>query len=81
MGNYITLTNVSEAEFARILARKTSPLYISVHATDDDMRAYLIGQQRARGILAKLERLKEAGICFHCQIVCCPGLNLSLIHI
>lgn len=75
MGNYITLTNVSEAEFARILARKTSPLYISVHATDDDMRAYLIGQQRARGILAKLERLKEAGICFHCQIVCCPGLN------
>ncbi len=52
MGNYITLTNVSEAEFERILARKTSPLYISVHATDDDMRAYLIGNERARGFLA-----------------------------
>lgn len=75
MGNYITLTNVSEAEFERILARKTSPLYISVHATDDDMRAYLIGNERARGILGRLERLREAGICFNCQVVCCPGLN------
>ncbi len=79
MGNYITLTNVSEAEFARILARKTSPLYISVHATDDDVRAYLIGQERARGILGRLERLRDAGICFNCQVVCCPGLNDGLV--
>ena len=75
MGNYITLTNVSEAEFERILARRTSPLYISVHATDDDLRAYLIGQERARGIMQRLTRLKNAGICFNCQVVCCPGLN------
>lgn len=75
MGNYITLTNVSDAEFERILARKTSPLYISVHATDDDLRAYLIGQERARGIMQRLTRLKDAGICFNCQVVCCPGLN------
>ena len=75
MGNYITLTNVSKREFERILARKTSPLYISVHATDDDVRAQLIGQQRARGILEKLGRLKDAGIRFNCQVVCCPDLN------
>lgn len=75
MGNYITLTNVDEEEFNRILKRKTSPLYISVHATDDDVRARILGTPHGRGILDKLARLKQAGIVFHCQAVLAPGIN------
>ena len=75
MGNYITLTNVSEAEFERILRRKTSPLYISVHAADDAVRARLLHQERGRGIIQRLKRLAEAGISFHCQAVIAPGIN------
>ncbi len=77
MGNYVTLTNLTEAEFARILARKVSPLYISVHATEDDVRAGLLGgkKKRAYGIMDKLARLREAGIHFNCQAVICRGIN------
>ena len=75
MGNYITLTNVNEAEFERILRRKTSPLYISVHATDDDIRAYMLSQPKGRGIMERLRRLKDAGIHFECQAVLVGGIN------
>ena len=75
MGNYVTLTNLSDAEFKRILARKVSPLYISVHATDDEVRARLIRCPRGSGIMDKLARLKDAGIRFHCQAVLCKGIN------
>lgn len=75
MGNYITLTNVNEAEFERILRRKTSPLYISVHATDDDVRAYMLSQPKGRGIMERLRRLKDAGIHFECQAVLVGGVN------
>lgn len=75
MGNFVTLTNVSEAEFARIIARRASPLYVSVHATDPALRAQMMCNRFAGDILARLTRLKDAGIRFHCQIVCCPGLN------
>lgn len=75
MGNYVTLTNVGEKGFQRILDRQISPLYISVHATDDDTRAFLLGQERARGIMDRLRRLKEAGLTFQCQAVIAPGIN------
>ena len=75
MGNFVTLTNVSEAEFERIIARRASPLYVSVHTTDPELRCRMMNNRFAGDILGRLTRLKEAGIRFHCQIVCCPGLN------
>ena len=75
MGNFVTLTNVSEAEFDRIICRKASPLYVSVHTTNPELRCRMMHNRFAGDILQKLTRLKEAGIKFHCQIVTCPGLN------
>lgn len=75
MGNYVTLTNLSEAEFRRIIARRASPLYISVHATDPDVRVRLMRNPNARYIMDHLRRFAANGISFHCQIVLCPGWN------
>ncbi len=75
MGNYITLTNVSEAEFERIIKRHASPLYISVHSTNPEIRRRMMNNKHAGDILLRLQRLMDEGIRFHCQIVCCPGLN------
>lgn len=75
MGNYITLTNVDDKEFARILKRKASPLYISVHATDPQVRVRMMRNPQAAKIMERLTALKEAGLQFHCQIVLCPGWN------
>lgn len=75
MGNYITLTNVDDEEFARIIARRVSPLYISVHATDPDIRVAMMRNPTAGRLMERLNALREAGLRFHCQIVCCPGIN------
>ena len=75
MGNYVTLTNVSDRELDRIIARHASPLYISVHAADPALRAELLGTPRAARMMAQLKRLSDGGIGFHCQAVLCPGLN------
>ena len=75
MGNFVTLTNVDENEFQRIIRRQASPLYISVHATDPDLRCRMMNNRFAGDIMARLTRLKDAGIKFHCQIVVCPGWN------
>ena len=75
MGNFVTLTNVSEAEFQRIIRRHASPLYISVHTTDPALRCRLMNNRFAGNIMERLTRLKEAGIHFHCQIVVCPEQN------
>lgn len=74
MGNFITLTNVGEREFQRILRRKAGPLYISVHTTNHALREKMVGT-RHEPILERLKRLSGAGISFHCQAVLCPGLN------
>ncbi len=75
-GNYITLTDLDEAELARIVEQRLSPLYVSVHATDPALRWELLGRPRASApILPRLERLAKAGIRMHAQIVLCPGLN------
>src|SRR3989442_786013 len=75
-GNYITLTDLEEAELTRIVEQRLSPLYVSVHATDPALRWQLLGRPRASAeILPRLERLAKAGIRMHAQIVLCPGLN------
>ena len=75
MGNYVTLTNVNDQEFERILARKASPLFISVHATDPAARCEILRNKNAGSLMDRLKRLKENGLEFHCQIVLCPGVN------
>jgi len=75
-GNYITLTDLDEAELERIVEQRLSPLYVSVHATDPTLRWELLGRPRRHAeILPRLERLAKAGIRMHAQIVLCPDLN------
>jgi putative radical SAM enzyme (TIGR03279 family) len=75
-GNYITLSDLDEASFERIIEQRLSPLYISVHATDPALRHALLGRPRhSAEILPRLERLAKAGIRMHAQIVLCPDLN------
>ena len=74
-GNFVTLTNVGDREFSRILRRKASPLYISVQATDPHVRGALIRHPHAGKLMQRLNQLKQAGLSFHCQIVICPDIN------
>ena len=75
MGNYVTLTNVSDEEFGRILARRASPLFISVHATDPQIRCEMLRNRNAGTLMERLTRLKEHGLEFNSQVVLCPGVN------
>lgn len=75
MGNYVTLTNIDDAEFQRILSRRVSPLYISVHATDPEVRVKMMRNPTAGKLMERLKALQAAGLCFHSQIVCCPEIN------
>lgn len=75
MGNFVTLTNVDEEEMRRIVRRRASPLYISVHATDPEVRRRMMRNPHAGRILDQLRTLRDAGLQFHCQIVLCPGEN------
>ena len=75
-GNYTTLTSISEDEMRRVVEQRLSPQYVSVHATDLDVRAYLLGIDKQRADIApKLKRLLDAGIEIHAQVVLCPGIN------
>jgi putative radical SAM enzyme (TIGR03279 family) len=74
-GNYLTLTNVDEAEMQRIIEQRLSPLYVSVHATEPELRRKLLGIEEYDGFMGKIERLADAGIQMHGQVVLCPGLN------
>jgi putative radical SAM enzyme (TIGR03279 family) len=74
-GNYVTLTNLSDAEWSRIIEQKLSPLYVSVHATDPDLRAVLLGRKEPSPILPQIRELADNRIDVHAQIVLCPGLN------
>ena len=75
MGNYVTLTNLDECELDRVIRRRVSPLYVSLHASDPDVRRAMMKNPHAGDILPQLKRLAEAGLQFHLQIVLCPGLN------
>jgi putative radical SAM enzyme (TIGR03279 family) len=74
-GSYVTLTNLGPRGFQRLIDQKLSPLYVSVHATDPDVRMRLLGVPRGGDILERLERLLDAGIEVHTQIVLCPEWN------
>ena len=75
-GNYTTLTSITEDEMRRIVEQRLSPQYVSVHATDLDVRAYLLGIDKERAdISTKLARMLDAGIEVHAQVVLCPGIN------
>jgi len=74
-GNYLTLTNVDESEMQRIITQRLSPLYISVHATEHELRARLLGIPEYDGFMEKIRRLADEGITMHGQVVLCPGLN------
>ena len=76
MGNYITLTNLSKREIQRICDLHISPINISVHATDPEVRRELLGNYRRGGeCLEIMQKFAQAGIVMNAQIVSCPGLN------
>jgi putative radical SAM enzyme (TIGR03279 family) len=74
-GGFITLTNLKESDWQRIDEERLSPLYVSVHATEPEMRRALLGNPRAPEVVPQLRRLGEMGIQTHTQLVLCPGLN------
>ncbi|HDL18373.1 MAG TPA: DUF512 domain-containing protein [Bacteroidetes bacterium] len=74
-GQYTTLTNTSWKDLKRIVTQRLSPLYISVHATDWEVRKYLFGLKRRDRLPEKLQFLADHGIQLHTQIVLCPGVN------
>jgi putative radical SAM enzyme (TIGR03279 family) len=74
-GNYITLTNLLPREVQRIIDLHVSPINVSVHATDPQLRSLLLGNKNGGAGLEIMNRFSQAGIIMNCQIVCCPGLN------
>ncbi len=74
-GNFVTLTNLSEADWQRLAEQRLSPLNISVHATDTALRRAMLGYPAAEDILDQIRRLGSCGIRCHTQIVLCPGVN------
>ncbi len=74
-GNYITLTNLTRDERKRIVDQHLSPLYISVHATDNAVRRIMLGNDAAPDIVRELKYFADHGIRMHTQIVLCPGHN------
>ena len=75
-GNYTTLTSITADEMRRVIEQRLSPQYVSVHATDLGVRAYLLGVDKKRAdISAKMQQLLDAGIEIHAQVVLCPNIN------
>lgn len=75
MGNYITLTNLSEEDIQRIVDMRISPINISVHTTDPALRVKMMANPNAAKINEILKRFYDAGIEMNCQIVLCKGIN------
>ena len=74
-GNYTTMSSISKVELDRIVQQRLSPQYVSVHATDPEVRRYLLGRKRPDDVLGKMRYLAEHGIELHAQIVLCPSIN------
>ncbi|OKH53068.1 Fe-S oxidoreductase [Calothrix sp. HK-06] len=74
-GSYLTLTNLSAREWQRIEAMRLSPLFVSVHATEPDVRIRLLKNQRAGEILEQIKWFQERRLQIHAQVVVCPGIN------
>lgn len=74
-GNFVTLTNLTAEDIKRIKRQRLSPLYVSVHATDEDVRRRMLGRKSVPELMPIMRKLARAGIRFHCQVVVCPGYN------
>lgn len=74
-GNFITLTNMSDEDIERIINYRISPINISVHTTDSDLRVKMLKNKNAGKVYDILKRFSEANIDMNCQIVLCPGIN------
>ena len=74
-GNYVTLTNISKKDLHRIVEQRLSPLYVSVHSTDLQVRKLMLGIKKDDRLLEKISFLVENKIELHAQIVLCPGIN------
>jgi putative radical SAM enzyme (TIGR03279 family) len=74
-GNFITLTNLKEADWRRLEEQRLSPLYVSVHTTNPDLRQRMVAGPRSSEILGHLRRLGDLGLICHTQLVLCPEIN------
>lgn len=74
-GNYVTLTNLQDKELDRIVEQRLSPLYVSVHSTDPELRARILGRRKPDNLERKLRKLAEGNIRIHAQVVLVPGIN------
>ncbi|MDR3022358.1 MAG: DUF512 domain-containing protein [Clostridiales bacterium] len=74
-GSFVTLTNLKDADITRILTYGLSPLYVSVHSTDNEVRSMLLGNKKVKPIMPILELFYAHGITIHAQIVYCPTIN------
>lgn len=74
-GSFVTLTNLTEEDWNRIESQHMSPMHVSVHATNPELRVALVGNPKAADVMDHLRRLAAAGIDFHAQLVLCPGVN------
>ncbi len=74
-GNFLSLTNFSDDDFERVKRDNISPLYISVHTTNNDLRQKMLRNNKAPDILKQIKRLTDMNIILHCQIVLCPEWN------
>lgn len=74
-GNYITLTNLDDEELERIIEMHISPINVSVHTTNPELRVRMMGNPAAANVMERLERLAKGGVQINCQLVLCPGWN------
>ena len=74
-GNYVTLTNLSRKEIERIIKLRISPINVSLHTLDPELRSFMLGGKKGGCALDSFRALVNAGIMLNCQIVCCPGIN------
>ncbi len=74
-GNYITLVGMTDEDYKRIGEQRLSPLYVSVHTTNPQLRAFMMGTPEAAFIMEGLSRLVGMGVVVHAQVVVCPGIN------
>ena len=74
-GQYVTFSDLSAEEVRKILRYRMSPLYVSIHTTDPDLRRRMLGNRQVRNVMETMRRLTRGGIALHGQIVVCPGWN------
>ncbi len=74
-GNFVTLSNTTQEDLDRIIEQRLSPIYVSVHASDDTLRRCMLKNEKLAPIIPTLKYLTQNGITVHTQVVLCPGVN------